>query len=67
MSPRDRIIEGVRKLLEKQYLESVGEREKDEFTGLSESEKRAAVKAFLEKRTARLRTAQWVRVLEHIL
>jgi hypothetical protein len=40
MSSRDRIVEGVRKLLEEQYLESVGERDKDEYGGLNGSEQR---------------------------
>ena len=67
MSQRDGIVMVVRQLLEQQYLKSIDDQSKHEFTGLSESEKRAVLKAFLEKRTAGLRTARWVRVLEDIL
>jgi hypothetical protein len=38
MSPRDRIIEGMRKLLEEQYLESVSERDRDDYRELNDSE-----------------------------
>ena len=67
MSRRDGIVRVVRQLLEQQYLESIGVQARHEFADLSESEKRAVLKAFLEQQTAGLRTAQWVRVLEDIL
>ena len=67
MTPRDQIIKAVRELLEHQYLESVGDRCKHEYAGLSETEKRETLKAFLQKRTAGLKGGQWARVLEDIL
>ncbi len=67
MSPRDRIIEGVRKLLEEQYLESVGERDKDEYGGLNGSEQRVILKAFLQKLTGGSDADLWAKVLHDIL
>jgi hypothetical protein len=66
MSPRDRIVNGMRKLLEQQYLESVGDQGKDEYAGLSDDEKRTALRAFLLKQTG---TSQelWVKVLQDLL
>jgi hypothetical protein len=64
MSPRDRIIEGVRKLLEEQYLESVGERDKDEYGGLNGSEQRIVLKAFLQKLTGGSDADLWAKVLQ---
>jgi len=67
MTPRDRIIKAVRELLEHQYLESVGDQCKHEYAGLSETEKREALKAFLQKRTAGSEAKPWVKVLEDIV
>jgi hypothetical protein len=67
MSPRDRIVEGVRKLLEEQYLESVGERHKDEYDRLNGSEQRVIHKAFLQTLTVGSQTDQWAKVLQDIL
>jgi hypothetical protein len=67
MSPRDQLVEGVRRLLEQQYLESVGDQAKYNNAGLSETEKREILKAFLQKRTAGSKTGQWAKVLEDIL
>jgi hypothetical protein len=67
MSPRDRIIEGLRKLLEEQYLESVGERDKDEYARLSETEKRGFLKAFLQRLTAGSKAEQWAKALGDVL
>jgi hypothetical protein len=67
MSPRDRIVEGVRKLLEEQYLESVGERDKEEYGRLNDSEQRAILKAFLQKLTGGSNADQWAKVLQDIL
>jgi hypothetical protein len=67
MSPRDQLVEGVRRLLEQQYLESVGDQAKYNNAGLSETEKREILKAFLQKRTAGSTTGQWAKVLEDIL
>jgi hypothetical protein len=35
---RERVIEGVRELLEQLYLESVGDRSRDEYNGLNDSD-----------------------------
>jgi hypothetical protein len=67
MSPRDRIVRDVRRLLEQQYLESIGVQVRREYAGLSDTEKRKALKAFLLIRTAGSKTGQWVKVLEDIL
>ena len=67
MSPRDRIIEGMRELLEEQYLESVSDRSKAEYAGLSDVQKRAILKAFLRKLTAWSEAEEWVKMLEEIL
>jgi hypothetical protein len=66
MSPRDRIISGVRQLLEQQYLESVGDHAKDEYAGLSDDEKRTTLKAFFQKQTDGSHE-QWVKVLQDLL
>jgi hypothetical protein len=52
MSPRKRVIEGVRELLEQQYLESVGDRSRDGYGRLNDAERRAVLKAFLPKLAA---------------
>jgi hypothetical protein len=67
MSPRERIIEGVRKLLEEQYLESVGEPDRDEYRELNGSEQRVILKAFLQKLTGRSDIDHWAKVLQDIL
>jgi deoxyribodipyrimidine photolyase-like uncharacterized protein len=67
MSPRDRIVQQVRQMLEQQYLESIGDQSKHEYAGLSEPEKRAVLRAFLEKQIAGSKTGQWVKVLEDIV
>jgi hypothetical protein len=67
MSPRVRVIEGVRELLEQQYLESVGDRSKDEYSGLNDGEQRLVLRAFLQKLTAGSESNQWARVLQDIL
>jgi hypothetical protein len=67
MSPRDQIMEGVRKLLEQQYLESVDDRAKDEYGSLNSSEQRVVLKAFLQKLAGGLEADQWARVLHDIL
>jgi hypothetical protein len=67
MSPRDRIIEGVRELLEKQYLESASDASKDEYRGLNGSEQRVILKAFLQKLTGGADADLWAKVLHDIL
>jgi hypothetical protein len=67
MTPRDRVIEGVRKLLEEQYLESVDDRSKDEYARFSETEKRSVLKAFLQKLTAGSKAEQWAKALGDVL
>jgi hypothetical protein len=67
MLPRDRIVEGVRELLEQQYFNSAGDRSKDEYGGLNDGEQRAALKAFLKKITAGSESHQWARVLQDIV
>jgi hypothetical protein len=67
MSSRDRIVEGVRKLLEEQYLESVGERDKDKYDGLNGSEQRVILKAFLQKLTGGSDADPWAKMLQDIL
>jgi hypothetical protein len=67
MSPRERIIEGMRKLLEEQYLESVGEPDKDEYGRLNGSEQRVILKAFLQKLTGGSDADLWAKVLHDIL
>ena len=64
MSPRERIIEGVRELLEQQYLESVNDQSKHEYAGQSENEKRVTLKAFLQKLSAGSEAELWVKVLQ---
>jgi hypothetical protein len=63
MSPRDRIIIGVRRLLEQQYLESMSDHAKDEYAGLSADEKRTTLKAFLQKQTSGS-DEKWVKALQ---
>jgi hypothetical protein len=67
MSPRERIIEGVRELLEQQYLESVSDQSKDDYAGLNDSEQRLVLKAFLQKLTGGSDADQWAKVLHDIL
>ena len=67
MLPRERIVRDVRELLEQKYLESIGGRSKREYAGLSETEKREVLKAFLQKRIAGSTAHQWARVLQDIL
>jgi hypothetical protein len=67
MSSRDRITRDMRQLIEQQYLASIGDQAKHEYAELSETEKRKDLKDFLQKRTARSKSDQWVRVLEDIL
>jgi hypothetical protein len=67
MSPRKRVIEGVRELLEQQYLESVGDRSKDEHGRFNDGERRAVLKAFLQKLTAGSESDQWAKVLHDIV
>jgi hypothetical protein len=67
VSPRERIIEGVRELLEQQYLESVDDRSKDEYRGLNGSEQRVILKAFLQKLTGGSDADLWAKVLHDIL
>jgi hypothetical protein len=66
MSPRDRIISGVRQLLEEQYLQSASDQAKDEYTGLNDDDKRVNLKAFLQKQTSGSEE-QWVKVLQDLL
>jgi hypothetical protein len=66
MSPRDRIVRGVRQLLEQQYLESMSDHAKDEYAGLSDDEKRTTLKAFLQKQTSGS-DEQWVKALQDLL
>jgi hypothetical protein len=61
MSPRDRIIEGVRKLLEQQYLESIGDQSKHEYARLSDSDKKVALKDFLQKLTDGSEADEWAK------
>jgi hypothetical protein len=67
MTPRDRIIESVRQLLEQQYLESADDRSKDGYAGFSETEKRGVMKAFLQKLTAGSKAEQWAKALGDVL
>jgi hypothetical protein len=67
MSSRDRIVEGVRKLLEEQYFESVGERDTDEYGRLNDSEQRVILKAFLQKLTVGSQADQWAKMLQDML
>jgi hypothetical protein len=66
MSPRDRIVIGVRQLIEQQYLESTSDHAKDDYTGLSDDEKRTTLKAFLREQ-AGASEEQWVKVLQDLL
>ena len=67
MSPRDRIVSGVRQLLEQQYLESTSDHAKDEeYAGLSDDEKRTTLKALLREQTG-ASEEQWVKVLQDLL
>ena len=66
MSPRDRIVNGMRQLLEQQYLESTSDHAKDEYAGLSDDEKRTTLKAFLREQTG-ASEEQWVKVLQDLL
>ena len=54
-------------MLEEQYLESVGERDQDEYDRLNGSEQRAVLKAFLQKLTGGSQADQWAKVLRDIL
>jgi hypothetical protein len=67
MSPRDQLVEGVRKLLEQQYLESVDDRSSDEYGGLNDHEKRLVLKAFLNKLAGGSDADLWARVFHDIL
>jgi deoxyribodipyrimidine photolyase-like uncharacterized protein len=67
MSPRDRIVEGVRELLEKQYLEAAGDQSRVEYATLSDSQQRAILKAFLRRLTAGAESEQWAMRLQDIL
>jgi hypothetical protein len=67
MSPRDQIVEGVRKLLEEQYLESASDASKDEYGGLNGSEQRVILKAFLQKLTGGSDADLWAKVFHDIL
>jgi hypothetical protein len=67
MSPREQIIEGVRKLLEEQYLESVSERDRHDYRELNELEKRKILKAFLRKLVSRSESDRWAKMLQDIL
>jgi hypothetical protein len=67
MSPRDRIVEGVRELLEQQYLGSVGDQCRAEYARLSDSQQRAVLKGFLRKLTAGAESERWAMRLQEIL
>jgi hypothetical protein len=67
MSPRERIIEGVRELLEQQYLESASDASKDEYRGLNDGEKRVVLKAFLKKLAGGSDPDLWAKVFHDIL
>ena len=49
MSSRDRIVEGVRELLEQQYLQSTSDASKDKYNRLIASEKTVVLKRFLQE------------------
>ena len=66
MSPRDRIVNGVRELLEQHYLESVADQAKDDYAGLSDDEKRTTLKDFLLKQTGASQEL-WVKTLLDLL
>jgi hypothetical protein len=66
MSPRDRIVSGVRQLFEQQYLESMSNHAKNEYAALSDDEKRTALKAFLQKQTSGSEE-QWVKAIQDLL
>ena len=57
----------MHKLLEEQYLESVGERDKDKYGGLNGSELRVILKAFLQKLTGGSGADPWAKMLRDIL
>jgi hypothetical protein len=63
MSPQDRIAKGARELLEQQYLESVDDQSKNGYARLSDTEKRATLRAFLEKRNSESDTQQLIILL----
>jgi hypothetical protein len=67
MSSLDPIINGVRDLLEREYLESVGDEPKDAYAGLSATEKRKTLKTFLQKLTVDPEVRHWAKRLEEIL
>jgi hypothetical protein len=63
MTPRDRIISGMRQLLEQQYLDSMSEQSRGEYAGLSDDEKRTTLRAFLQKQNDESDTEQWMKLL----
>jgi hypothetical protein len=67
MSPRDQLVEGVRKLLEEQYFESVDDRSKDEYGGLNDHEKKLVLKAFLKKLAGESDTDLWAKLFHDVL
>ena len=67
MAPRDRIVAGVRELLEQQYLESVGGQAKEEYAALDHGEQTVVLKTFLQKLLARWESNQWAKVFLNIL
>jgi deoxyribodipyrimidine photolyase-like uncharacterized protein len=65
--PRDQTIKEVRELLEQHYLASIDNQLKHEYAGLSEAQKRAVLKEFLQKRIAGSEAYQWAKVLQDML
>jgi hypothetical protein len=64
MSPRDRVVSGLRRVLEELYLGSASDRAKQRYTESSEAERRMILGAFLRKQLDGSQAAkQWVRLL----
>jgi hypothetical protein len=65
MLPRELIVRDVRRLVERQFLESVNDRAKIEYAGSSESQKRAILKIFMRDKVGG--SKQWPPLLLEIL
>ena len=65
MSTQDDIIRDVRRLLERHYLESVSDQDRDEFDRLSDEQKRKAIRDFLHDKAGALKA--WATALIELL
>ena len=64
MSPRDRIVSGLRRVLEELYLGSASDRAKQRYAESSEAERGMILGAFLQKQLDGSQAAkQWVQLL----